>query len=269
MKSKITGGGTKFLFKKKILNKYDVDYYQCIETGFIQTEDPYWLGEAYSSAITKLDIGLPYRNQLQSNLLSKLINKYFDNEKEYLDYAGGYGLFTRLMRDKGFNFFHSDIYCDNIFAEFFEADLNNLNKKFELITALEVFEHMNNPLKEIEKLFSYSDSILFSTELHSEKNIPIENWWYFSFETGQHIAMFNLQTLEYLANKYGCNFYSDGSTTHLFTFKKFASNPFNIVREPFLIRKARKILRKFDNQKMPNSLLESDFNYIKNEILSK
>ncbi len=59
MISKITAGQTKLLFTAKVLGKYDVQYYQCVITGFIQTEEPYWLEEAYSSAITKLDIGLP------------------------------------------------------------------------------------------------------------------------------------------------------------------------------------------------------------------
>ena len=66
MKSKITGGDTSLLFEKKVLGKFDVKYFRCEDTGFIQTEDPYWLEESYSSAITKLDIGLPYRNIQQS-----------------------------------------------------------------------------------------------------------------------------------------------------------------------------------------------------------
>src|SRR5258707_10130160 len=103
MKSKITGGDTSLLFTKKILNKYDVSYYRCNDTGFIQTEEPFWLEEAYSSVITKLDIGLPYRNIDLSERVSRLLATKFNNKAIFLDYAGGYGLFTRLMRDKGFN----------------------------------------------------------------------------------------------------------------------------------------------------------------------
>ncbi|HEY2581400.1 MAG TPA: hypothetical protein VGI43_06320, partial [Mucilaginibacter sp.] len=111
MKSKITGGDTSLLFAKKILNKYDVNYYRCNETGFIQTEAPFWLAEAYSSVITKLDIGLPFRNIYLADRLSKILTTKFDYEGIFLDYAGGYGLFTRLMRDKGFNFYNTDKYC--------------------------------------------------------------------------------------------------------------------------------------------------------------
>jgi hypothetical protein len=63
MQSKITGGDTTLLFTTRVLNKYDVKYYRCMDTGFIQTEEPYWLADAYSSAITKLDVGMVFRNQ--------------------------------------------------------------------------------------------------------------------------------------------------------------------------------------------------------------
>jgi len=34
----------------------------------------------------------------------------------FLDYAAGYGLFVRLMRDAGYNFRWSDLYCQNLFV---------------------------------------------------------------------------------------------------------------------------------------------------------
>ena len=45
-----------------ILNKYNVQYYRCYNCGYICTEEPYWLEEAYSSAIANTDIGLISRN---------------------------------------------------------------------------------------------------------------------------------------------------------------------------------------------------------------
>jgi len=35
----------------------------------------------------------------------------------FLDYAAGYGLFVRLMRDAGYNFRWSDLYCQNLLFE--------------------------------------------------------------------------------------------------------------------------------------------------------
>jgi hypothetical protein len=269
MTSKITNGPVKKIFDATVLLKYNVAFYECVETGFIQTEDPYWLQEAYSSAITKLDIGLIYRNLQVSDKFSKIIATHFDKQGKFLDFAGGYGLFTRLMRDKGFNFYHSDIYCENIFVKDFDASILADNTKFELLTAMEVFEHMVNPVSEIEQLFNQSDSILFTTELiPTSYKCAIKDWWYFSFETGQHVSIYTEKSLQYLANKFGYNFYTDGSMLHLFTKEKFAKNPFSILRDPFLWRKLKKMIKNNDQQRFdfPESLLTSDWKMIKDNL---
>lgn len=268
MKSKITGGNTSLLFKKKVLNKYDVTYYRCNETGFIQTEDPYWLDEAYSSAITKLDIGLPYRNIHLAETSGKLLALNFNKEGTFLDYAGGYGLFTRLMRDKGFNFYNTDKYCQNLFAENFDlADLPQ-GTQFELTTAFEVFEHLTDPLEEIKSMLRYSDNLLFTTELQPDKPEEINDWWYLSLETGQHIAFYNTDSLAFIAKKLGYNFYTDGSFLHLFSKKQFAPDLLRPKKEEFLIRKAKKFIRNKEEKKFGKfeSLLMKDWKYIKDKL---
>ena len=269
MQSKITGGATTVLFKTKVLNKYEITYYKCVETGFIQTEEPYWLEEAYSSAITKLDIGLVYRNEHLRAKVIEILNQYFNVKEKYLDYAGGYGLFTRLMRDQGYDFYHTDVYCKNLFAEYFQlSDLPD-HTKFELVTAFEVFEHLPNPLAEIEMMTKHSDSILFSTELVPQTPLnSTEDWWYFIPETGQHVALYTEKSLTYLAAKFGFNFYTDGVNTHLFTKKFFPENPFRMQRDPFLIRKMRKMVKKYDKKQNPEreTLLQKDWEHIKNKL---
>ena len=269
MKSKITGGETELLFTGKVLNQYEVQYFRCLDTGFIQTEEPYWLKEAYSSAITKLDIGLVFRNETLREKIIPIINKHYDPKAKFLDYAGGYGLFTRLMRDKGYNFFHTDVYCQNLFAEYFDlTDLPN-DTKFELLTAFEVFEHLPNPLVELEKISTYSDNILFSTVLQPGGPLKsFDDWWYFIPETGQHVALYTENSLAYLAEKLGYYFYSDGIELHLFTKIKFQKNPFLTQKDPLLIRKMKKWIKKFEANKQAknDSLLGSDFQFIKSKI---
>ena len=278
MVSKITGGQTELAFTTKLLTKYEVKFFRCKDTGFIQTEEPYWLDEAYSSAITKLDVGLVMRNQNLTNAVTPILLRYFNHNGRFLDYAGGYGLFTRMMRDKGLNFYHTDPYCQNLFAEF--HDLNSLENTsgFEVVTAFEVLEHLPNPLPEIEKLFSLSNNLLFSTELVPEGMSKLEDWWYVSPETGQHVSFYTSKSLQYIAAQFGKFYYTDGQWLHLFTGLELPQNPFHQIgsdkkREPFFIRKMRKLLRRHDEKmaaKNPiskkESLLGDDTTEIKKKI---
>lgn len=269
MLSKITGGPTTLLFTATILNKYPVKYYRCNKTGFIQTEEPYWLDEAYSSAITKLDIGLPQRNMILGDVVEKILLKNFNGDSKFLDYAGGYGLFTRIMRDKGFDFYNTDKYCENVFSEYFDLK-DTGTKKFELVTAFEVMEHLADPYQELGEMLGYTDSLLFTTTLQPKSELSsINDWWYFIPETGQHVALYNEASLNYIAKKLGYQFYTNGIDWHLFTKKIFNKNPFVTERESFLVRKARKFLRKHDaaEYKKRDTLLQKDWELIKKKLI--
>lgn len=268
MDCKICTSESPYLFEAKVLNKYNVTYYKCEQCGFIQTEAEYWLEEAYGNAITKLDIGMIYRNlDLSKKTENTILNNNFDYTQKFLDYGGGYGMFVRLMRDKGFNFYRHDLYCDNIFAEYFDIKDLEGNASFELLTAFEVFEHLQDPKKEVEKMLTYSDSILFSTELQPNQSLSHpDDWWYFVPETGQHIAFYSLEALKNLANYFSLNLYSNNVNLHLLTRKTLDSNPFHFKRPS----KFQRIKNKLFGQKKPqikmSSLLMKDFDYIKKKI---
>lgn len=128
------------------------------------------------------------------------------------------------MSNKGFNFYHTDIYCQNLFAEQFDYALTDPNEKFKVVTAMEVFEHMASPVEEIKALFNCSDSILFTTELQPKQFAEdMQLWWHFAFETGQHISFYTEKAFNYLARQFNCNFYSNGQSMHLLTKQKFST----------------------------------------------
>ncbi len=260
MKCKICNHDTAILFKTKVLNKYDVEYFKCKHCSFIQTEEAYWLAESYSSAITQLDIGLIDRNYELSKKTNLIINSFYNKTSNFIDFAGGYGMFVRLMRDKGFNFFRQDKYCENIFAKHFDIIDTNI-QRFELATAFEVFEHLANPMQEIDEILTYSDSILFSTVLQPSENINPNNWWYISPEIGQHIALYHYDSLKTIAKLKGLNLYSDGKYLHLLTKKKINSTLFK-----FLCHNKIANILSFLLAKKDNSLVQQDYQYLKNKI---
>lgn len=195
--------------------------------GFLQTEEPYWLDEAYKRAIANADTGLVYRNILFSRLLSTLLFFAFDRRGKYLDVAGGYGMFTRLMRDVGFDYYWTDIYCQNLLARGFESPADS---QFTAITAFEVLEHAPNPLKFIagELKQARTGTIIFSTELFDGAPPTPESWWYYSFKTGQHISFYQRKTLQIIGETLGLNCYSNGSL-HMLTDKTINPSVYRLL----------------------------------------
>jgi len=261
MECKICSSKSDSLFSARILQKYDIRYFKCDVCGFIQTEQPYWLEEAYQDAIASLDIGYVSRNLFYRDIVASILKKkWFNFNGKFLDYGGGYGLFVRLMRDKGFNFYRQDAYCKNLFAQYFDVEKA---ETYDLVTAFEVFEHLENPLLEIEKMLQYANSILFTTELQPGIEIKsINDWWYFAPETGQHISFYTKESLQCLAEKFRLNLYTNNCDLHLLTIKKLPTN--------FLIRPARahifanRVVNKLFWNK--EGLLPHDFEYVKKSL---
>jgi len=226
MKCKICGRDSKKIFNTKILNKYNINYFYCKECGFIQTQEPYWLDKAYEESINITDTGIMQRNLYLSKITSILLFFVFDKNAKFLDYAGGYGIFTRLMRDIGFDFYWYDKYSENLLARGFEYKKTD---KIELITSFEAFEHFVNPSEEIEKMLGISKNIFFSTELYEYNPPKPDEWWYYGLEHGQHISFYSIKTLNYIANKYKLNLYTNGRNLHLLTEKKINNVFFKIL----------------------------------------
>ena len=217
---KICGTQTTTAFSAKVLNKYDVNYFKCGNCGYLFTEKPYWLDEAYKNPINISDTGIMMRNIYFSKIVSSIIYFCFDKSAKYLDYAGGYGIFTRIMRDIGFDFYWHDDYTTNLLARGFEKS----EPRYELLTAFEVFEHFDKPVDELEKMVKLSDSILFST-VTLPQEIPQKDWWYYAFEHGQHISFYSEKTLKTLSQKFDMNFYS---FKNLFLMTRRKLNPLKL-----------------------------------------
>jgi hypothetical protein len=226
MNCKICSSTSTSFATAKVLRKYDVQYYACENCGFIQTEDPTWLDEAYTEPIAMTDIGLISRNLTLSRKTAIIISMMFNPDAAFLDHGGGNGMFVRLMRDRGFDFYWQDIHTQNMFAKGFEKPDD---KTFELLTTFEVFEHLVNPLDEISNMLKDSQSILFSTLLVPNPRPQPEDWWYYSLSAGQHISLYTKRSLEIIAGKFNLSLLTDGSSFHLLTNKKVSPKIFKLI----------------------------------------
>ncbi len=214
--------GTKagFVFESEIMNgKHKVKYYFCPNCELTQVEQPYWLDEAYASPMNLTDVGVIRRNIRYSRIISVMLLFMFGREYKYLDYSGGYGIFTRLMRDLGFDFYWNDPYTQNLLARGFEYDPK---MKIKALTSFEVFEHMVDVPGDLKKMLAVSGNIFFSTQVTPDPLPKPKDWWYFGLEHGQHTSLYRVKTFQYLADKNNLQLYSNGADLHMFVQDKFA-----------------------------------------------
>lgn len=216
MKCKICGETNQYIFSSKIMNEYTIEYFHCRNCGFLQTEEPYWLDKAYENPINMEDTGILRRNLRLRNITSIIINIVFDKNSKFLDFGGGHGIFTRLMRDIGYDFYWMDKYAENIFSRGFEY---NNKDKVTLITSFESFEHFQNPQVDINNMLKISRNIVFTTQLLPHPLPKPSEWWYYGLSHGQHISFYSSKTLIYIAEKNKLNIHSFGDV-HILTEMK-------------------------------------------------
>jgi Methyltransferase domain len=225
---RVCGEETESVFQATVLEKYRVRYFYCGRCGFLQTETPYWLNEAYESPVATSDTGIVRRNLDVSLRLASLLFFCFARTGCYVDIAGGYGLLTRLMRDVGFNFYWSDKFSDNLLARGFEVE--SASPPFEAVTAIEVMEHVPDPLAFLNETMNQykTDTVIFTTELFDGRPPSPSEWWYYSLQTGQHISFYQRKTLEHIAARLQLMLYSRDSF-HMLTRKRVSSFCFSVL----------------------------------------
>lgn len=258
----VCGNSRKKIFNRKILDKHEVDYFYCENCGLLQTEKPYWLEEAYSSAIATTDTGLLVRNRNLSKKLSCVLYFLLSKNSRYIDLGGGYGILVRLMRDIGFDFYWKDPHCQNLISRGFEDAEGS--KNYLAATAFEVLEHIEDPIAFVNKSFTQEGitSLIFSTDLF-EGDPPIpDDWWYYCFQSGQHISFYQKRTFEYIALKLDLHFYSF-RRIHILT-----KQPINSAVYKLLTTFAYFPLFQYVRMKMKSKTF-SDFEYISRSTQSK
>ncbi len=256
----ICSRSTEQFAKAKMLGRYDISYYQCGHCDFVQTEPPYWLDEAYSDVINNSDIGLIGRNLKMAQLTQSVIAFFFNASGRFVDYGGGYGLFVRLMRDKGIRFYRYDPLCENLFANSFNAEISG-KEQYELATAFEVFEHIVKPLDEIQKMLQFAPSIFFSTFLLPPEQPKPEQWWYYGLDHGQHVSIYSRKSLEVIGERFGLRLYSNDRSYHLLTNKDISPLLFRLAISNRISKILNSIMRR-------QSLLAQDYYQITGRSLN-
>ncbi len=218
----------------QVLGHVEATYERCPSCGLVMAVRPDWLDEAYSDAIAKLDIGLLDRCQILSSVTAMVLRSERLRRGRFLDWAGGYGTLTRMMRDRGYDFVHTDPMATNIFAA--GHDVPDLaaddGRRYDLVTAFEVLEHLSDPVAALTPVAGVTDLLLTTTHLVPDPAPQPADWWYYTLDSGQHITFYTRASLEVLAERLGFDGVVTGSFVHLFYRGKVSAATRAFVRTP-------------------------------------
>jgi hypothetical protein len=198
---RLCGARADFRNRMRLLGRYDVRYYVCSECGSLETEEPYWLDDAYGATGIGDDVGAGQRTiDLVLKTSALLHHLKIPGHAECIDFGGGIGLFTRLMRDRGFNFASYDRYAQPFFSD--RHSLSSMaGRSPAVVTAFEVLEHFPNPAQDLEQLFGgHPALVIATTELFTGQD---ESWFYLGDGTGQHVFFYSPRAIAGIARRFG------------------------------------------------------------------
>lgn len=198
---------------------FPVYYALCSECGFcFAPEFSEWTLEDFASKIYNSDyaqVDPDYDNarpRQNAKNLTEWLGDYGQGIR-HVDYGGGNGLLSQLLRDLGWR---SISYDPFVHGQLRPKELG----QFELVTAFEVFEHVPDVQKlasELSSLLAEDGIILFSTLLSDGNLGPHQrlSWWYASPRNG-HISLFSRDSLAILGAGHGLSFGSLSQSFHAY-----------------------------------------------------
>ena len=177
-------------------NKNNKVYYNCINCDYIFIN-----GKLINSSDKEKLRYLKHNNSFEDinyvEMLRSFIKEYikFDQDKinKILDFGcGPIPVLAKLLEDKGFNV--------DVYDKYFFPHNDYLKKKYDLITLIEVIEHLKNPIKELTQLKKHLNKngfFIIKTLFHPGNNDIFLKWWY--KEDFTHISFFSQKTFKIIS----------------------------------------------------------------------
>ena len=196
IKCKICQNETRQVFDEQ----YNHNYYHCPNCEFIFLDE----NKIISPEQEKKEYSFHQNNfenegyvQMFRDFIKKAILPHKAQIKTALDFGSGPGpVLAELLKQEGFR---ADIY-DKHFA----PEKVYENKKYDLITATEVLEHLKDPLGTLKLLKAHLNKngiLAIMTLFHNSNETDFLKWWYRRDST--HIAFYTPKTITIMANLLG------------------------------------------------------------------
>jgi len=177
----------------------------------LQIPDPAWLNVAYADEVrlgSASDSGRFRRNYSAFLYLLALESAgLFGENPSFLDFGGGSGLLTQMLLNTGKEAWQTDLHIEvPTFAPERRVDLTNLKPHiFDVVTSLEVFEHLIDPMgtaQMLNRLLKPSGALVISTQIYNPAK-HTSSWSYLAPSGGQHITFLTKKALYILLHHLG------------------------------------------------------------------
>jgi hypothetical protein len=270
---RLCGGTSKSRFSRRALDDSEVSYYECTLCLSLQTEEPYWLKELYADAQEAARRpGSEEENPdldtwaVERTLYCRMVIYFLwklggitKSEDRLLDWGGGPGLLTRMLRDVGIQAYNYDRYVRNHFASGFGRSDGD---RYDFVTAFEVFEHFAKPKSDAEVIFSLQPSaLLISTEIYKDQG---PDWPYLGPAKSAHVFFYSDEALRRIGSIFDYKVVRLDRSMALFTRTPVAKARLMLIQKILSRRRLAEILfalkHKYslsgeDNQKIRQRLL--------------
>jgi len=196
-------------------------YYRCGECAFIFTDfcDTFspaeWHTHIYNADYARID---PDYVSVRPHGNAKVVDAvahWFKRSLVGLDYGGGSGLTSKLLRERG--------YVYDTYDPFGETRLSpDLRGTYNFCSAFEVIEHSPNPRELMQTIVSLATPgrliMMIGTQTHDGSVCDASrlSWWYVGPRNG-HISIYSRRSLAVLAAQFGMTCTCVSKSTHLLT----------------------------------------------------
>lgn len=170
----------------------------CFAPEFLTWSNEKFLSEIYNDDYVLVD---PELSEIRPERVAQGLEQLFGPAKSlinHLDYGGGPGTLSKLLVKNGWK----SSSCDPFFPTSEQSD----SGKHDLVTSIEVFEHVPHPRNLVEQLITRlrPDGVLYFSTLLSDSvqlDDSLLDWWYLAPRNG-HVSLFSSNSLRMLFGIY-------------------------------------------------------------------